>query len=96
MGGNGVQGAQGQTIVCEFRGATVGADVGRLRAEIVELVRRKAAGSAVRHADSNTLEIAADLDAQAIEMLRLEIRRLARRYGADGAGLRVERVLTTA
>jgi hypothetical protein len=84
MGGNGVQNAQEQIIVCEFHGVTVDADVKLLGAEILALVRRRAAGGVVKEAVGGRLEIEADFDDHhAIEALRLEIRRLARRYGGD-------------
>jgi hypothetical protein len=97
MGGNGVQqNVQGQTIVCQFQGVPVDADASQLRAEVAELLRRKVARGAVRDTEGGALEIAADLDGQTIEMLRLELRRLARQYGADAPALRVERLPATA
>ena len=39
------------------------------------------------------LEIAGDLDRQAIEALQLEIRCLAKRYGIDITKVRIERVM---
>jgi len=40
--------------------------------------------------DAEWLELSGDLDPHAVELLRLELRRLARRHGVDVADFRVE------
>jgi hypothetical protein len=90
MGGNGVNDQQAAKIVCQLTGSTGPGDVTALSAELLELVRRKAAGATREGVRDGCLEIRAELDRQAIEALRLELRRLARRHGTDAARLRVE------
>jgi hypothetical protein len=41
--------------------------------------------------EDERIEVVGDLDAAAAEALRLEIRRLARRYGVDVVELRIDR-----
>jgi len=90
MGGNSVHDAETLKIICEFQGCEVDAEARELRAEILELVLRKDARGAVAGATPDRLEISGDLDRQAVEMLRLEIHRLAARRGADMTGFRIE------
>jgi hypothetical protein len=90
MGGNSVHDAETLKLICEFKGCKVDDEARALRAEILELVLRKDARGAVAGTIADRLEISGDLDRQAVEMLRLEIRRLAARRGADIARFRVE------
>jgi hypothetical protein len=88
MGGNGVQGQQAAKIVCELRTASRDSDA--LGAEILALVRRKAAAAVSEGVHDGRLEITAELDRQALEALRLELSRLARRHGTDVGRVRIE------
>lgn len=45
------------------------------------------------HRVVDRIEIAGDLDRHAVEALQLEIRRLAKRYGVEIKGLRIEKVV---
>jgi hypothetical protein len=90
MGGNSVHDAENLKIICEFQGCKVDHEVRELRAEILELVLRKDARGAVAGTTADRLEISGDLDRQAVEMLRLEIQRLAARRGTDMTGFRME------
>jgi hypothetical protein len=90
MGGNSVHDAETLKLICEFTGCKVDGEARDLRAEILELVLRKDARGAVEGPTADRLEISGDLDRQAVEMLRLEIQRLAARRGADITGFRVD------
>jgi hypothetical protein len=90
MGGNSVHDAETRKLICEFKGCKVDEEARELRAEILELVLRKDAQGTVAGTIADRLEISGDLDRQAVEMLRLEIRRLAARRGADMTGFRVD------
>lgn len=90
MGGNSVHDAEALKLICEFKGCKVDGEARELRAEILELVLRKDARGAVAGTIGDRLEISGDLDRQAVEMLRLEIHRMAARRGADITGFRVE------
>jgi len=92
MGGNSVHDAETLKIICEFQGCKLNAEARELRAEILELVLRKDAGGAVAGTAGDRIEISGGLDRQAVEMLRLEIRRLAVRRGADMTAFRMETV----
>jgi hypothetical protein len=90
MGGNSVHDAETMKLICEFTGCKVDDEARELRAEILELVLSKDARGAVGGTIADRLEISGALDRQAVEILRLEIRRLAARRGADITGFRVE------
>ena len=90
MGGNSVHDVENLKIICEFQGCKVEGVASELRAEILDLVLRKAARGTVAGAIADRLEITGDLDRQAVEMLRLEIQRLAARRGTDMTGFRME------
>jgi hypothetical protein len=92
MGGNSVHDAETLKIICEFQGCKLDAEARELRAEILELVLCKDAGGAVAGTAGDRIEISGGLDRQAVEMLRLEIRRLAVRRGADMTAFRMETV----
>ena len=70
-------------------GAKVEEEADRLRAEILEIVQRKAARGIVAAAGEDGLEITGELDRQAVETLRLEIHR-ATRHGPGVTRFRVE------
>jgi len=90
MGGNSVHDAETLKLICEFTGCKIDDEARELRAEILELVLRKDAGGVVAGTAADRVEISGDLDRQAVEMLRMEIQRLAGRRGAAITGFRVE------
>jgi hypothetical protein len=91
MGGNSVNNAEALKLVCEFHGAKVEGESEAMRAQLLELVRRRAGRGAVASASTGRLEVATHLDRQTIEALQLEIRRLARRHGTEVTQFTVER-----
>jgi len=90
-----VHDAETLKIICQFHGAKVEEEADRLRAEILEIVHRKAARGIVAAAGEDGLEITGELDRQAVETLRLEIHRMATRHRPGVTRFRVEHECVT-